>query len=39
MNTREEILAYGLSFPDTYQNAPLAVGACSKHKESISVDL
>ena len=22
MNTREEILAYGLSFPDTYQNAP-----------------
>ena len=22
MNTREEIIAYGLSFPDTYQNAP-----------------
>ena len=22
MKTREEILAYGLSFPDTYQEAP-----------------
>lgn len=22
MTTREEVLAYGLSFPDTYQEAP-----------------
>ena len=22
MRTREEVLSYGLSFPDTYQNAP-----------------
>ena len=35
MRTREEALAFALSFPDTYQDAPF----CDGEQESVFVDI